>query len=85
MLGLIFSGLFRANWQDNMYIFIVLVLWRIILGCQVGIFTTVSFTLIQESGTWLASGSPGSFQDIRLEQNPGFLQNCDGRVKVKMI
>lgn len=25
ILGLIFSGLFIANWQDNMYIFIVFV------------------------------------------------------------
>lgn len=85
MLGLIFSGLFRANWQDNMYIFIVLFLWRIILGCQVGIFTTVLFTLDQKSGTWLESSSPGSFQDTWLEQNPGFLENCDGRLKAKMI
>lgn len=51
MLGLILLGLFNANWQDNMCIFVVLLLWRIILGCQVGIFTTVSFTLDQKSGT----------------------------------
>lgn len=85
MLGLIFSGLFRANWQDNMYIFIVLFLWRIILGCQVGIVTTFSVTLDQKSGTWLDSNSPESFQNIWLEQNPGFLQNCDGRLKAEMI
>lgn len=84
MLGWIFSGLFIANWLDHMYIFIVsmedyLVLssWHfhnclIYFGSKVGDLSRRQLSLV-------------SFQEIRLEQNSGFLQNCDGRLKDKRI
>lgn len=90
LLGLIFSGLLRANCRDSTYVHIVLVLWEVVLGSQLGIFTTVSFTLDQElgskvSGRLYRESSLGSFQEIWLEQNPGFLQSYDGRWRAERI
>lgn len=47
-----------------MYVAVVLVLWKMILGSQTGISTTVSFTLDQKSGASVDRSSLGSFQEI---------------------
>lgn len=39
---MIFSGLLRANCQNSMYVHVELVLWKVILGSQFGIFRTIS-------------------------------------------
>lgn len=67
-----------------MYIAIVLAFWKMILGSQTGISTTVSFTLDQKSGASVDRSSLGRFQEIWLGQNHVFLQSYDSRWKAKI-